>query len=480
MIRNHAKNTSLWLAAASGLVFLYLLGIRVDLFRAEPLYTPVQTANLTGSDTWMNILQKNRKIGYSHRRITPQPDGFDLADTTYMRINTMGMVQDLHMRTTASLNPDLTLSGFDFMLRSNLFDFKARGEVRDRILTVDVNGRKTRIPVKEGLYLTGGIMDAAWKSNLKPGESRRFSVFDPATLGQRPVVVRAEGEETLTIMGRREKTLRLSVDFMGTAQTAWIGEDGSVVQEKGLMGITLQRATQQEAFNGLSLSPSQDLTRIVSLAANVPLENPEALSWISMRVRGIENPLFLDGERQSFQAGMLTIRRESVPDPSEISGEAAGTFLAPTPFIESDHPDITELVNSIVSSGDTPLEASRKLVSWVYDNIEKRPVLSVPSALETLRNRMGDCNEHAVLLAAMARAAGIPAQIEAGLVYLRGRFYYHAWNALYLGRWVPVDSLMNQIPADVTHIRFVRGEPSQQLDLMGVIGAVKLKIIDKS
>jgi len=113
-------------------------------------------------------------------------------------------------------------------------------------------------------------------------------------------------------------------------------------------------------------------------------------------------------------------------------------------------------------------------------NIEKRPVLSVPNALETLENRMGDCNEHAVLLAAMARAAGIPAQIEAGLVYARGRFYYHAWNVLYLGKWITADSLMGQIPADVTHIRLVRGEPDSQMDLIGVIGKVKLEILEQS
>jgi len=93
---------------------------------------------------------------------------------------------------------------------------------------------------------------------------------------------------------------------------------------------------------------------------------------------------------------------------------------------------------------------------------------------------MGDCNEHAVLLAAMARAAGIPAQIEAGLVYMKGRFYYHAWNVLYLGRWITADSLMGQIPADVTHIRLVRGEPDSQMDLIGVIGKVKLEILEQS
>ena len=111
-------------------------------------------------------------------------------------------------------------------------------------------------------------------------------------------------------------------------------------------------------------------------------------------------------------------------------------------------------------------------------NIEKRPVLSLPDALSTLENRVGDCNEHAVLLAALARAAGIPCRIEAGLVYMKERFYYHAWNLVYLGRWITVDALFGQIPADVSHIRFVTGSPRQQLDLMGIIGKVKIRVIN--
>jgi transglutaminase-like putative cysteine protease len=113
----------------------------------------------------------------------------------------------------------------------------------------------------------------------------------------------------------------------------------------------------------------------------------------------------------------------------------------------------------------------------VYQNIEKRPVLSLPDALSTLDNRMGDCNEHAVLMAALARAAGIPCRIEAGLVYLKGRFYYHAWNIVYVGRWITLDSLFGQMPADVSHIRFTTGTQQQQIDIIGVIGKVQLRVI---
>jgi len=81
-------------------------------------------------------------------------------------------------------------------------------------------------------------------------------------------------------------------------------------------------------------------------------------------------------------------------------------------------------------------------------------------------------------MAALARASGIPVKVEAGLVYLKGRFYYHAWNSVYLDRWITVDSLFGQIPADATHLRLVSGNQKQQLDLMNVIGKIRLNIIN--
>ncbi|MBW2251202.1 MAG: transglutaminase domain-containing protein, partial [Deltaproteobacteria bacterium] len=151
-------------------------------------------------------------------------------------------------------------------------------------------------------------------------------------------------------------------------------------------------------------------------------------------------------------------------------------FMQPGPFIQSDHQKIKDQAKKIIEGEIVPFKKAKKLVAWVYKNIEKRPVLSVPDALSTLENRVGDCNEHAVLLAALARASGIPTRIETGLAYLNGRFYYHAWNLLYLGRWITADSAFDQIPADVTRIRFTTGS-LKQLDLMSIIGKVKLKVI---
>jgi hypothetical protein len=65
-----------------------------------------------------------------------------------------------------------------------------------------------------------------------------------------------------------------------------------------------------------------------------------------------------------------------------------------------------------------------------------------------------------------------------GLVYTRDRFYYHAWNELYLGGWITADALMGQMPADVTHIKFVEGDLDRQAEMLRVIGHVKLTILE--
>jgi transglutaminase-like putative cysteine protease len=181
---------------------------------------------------------------------------------------------------------------------------------------------------------------------------------------------------------------------------------------------------------------------------------------------------------------VLTVKKETLSHlASELKIEnltaLQKVFLRPGPFIQSDHQQIRDLVQDILKDDPAadPLTRAEKLMNWVYTHIEKRPVLSLPDALSTLEHKVGDCNEHAVLLAALGRAAGIPTRIEAGLVYLKGRFYYHAWNLMYLGQWVTVDPVFGQLPADVSHLRLATGSPERQLDIMGVIGKIQLTVL---
>ncbi len=153
-------------------------------------------------------------------------------------------------------------------------------------------------------------------------------------------------------------------------------------------------------------------------------------------------------------------------------------FLVPEFNIESDSEEILEKARHISGRDTNPIFVTRKLFKWVYQELEKKPVVSIPSALEVLRTRVGDCNEHATLLTALLRASGIPARLCVGLVYTRGKFFYHAWTEAYVGEWISMDATLNQMPVDATHIKLIEGNLDKQVEIAGLIGALRLKVID--
>ncbi|NNK84309.1 MAG: transglutaminase domain-containing protein [Desulfobacterales bacterium] len=435
----------------------------------------------------MNIFQKDKKIGFSHKTFTKNKKGYLLQENVFMRINTLGMVQDINLKTHGVLNDNFTLSSFDFKISSGRFNFSATGSVSGDMINIETRSsgasRTFDIKIKKKPYIAAGILDAIRATGLKAGEKYTFDVFDPTTMSQEPVTVSVLDIENINIQGSMKAATKLLMNFKGTTQFAWIGEDGEVLKEKGLLGINLEKTSRKDALYGLPLETGEDLTKVASIASNVVIKDAAVLQTLKLEIGGIKySDVNLHGERQILTDNILTIDKESLSGLAPVLDvdnleTLEKIFMQPGPFIQSDHPKIKTQAKKIIQNEIVPFKKAKKLINWVYNNIEKRPVLSVPDALSTLENRIGDCNEHAVLLAALARASGIPTRIETGLAYINGRFYYHAWNLLYLGKWITADSAFGQIPADVTRIRFTTGS-LQQLDLMSIIGRIKLKVIE--
>jgi transglutaminase-like putative cysteine protease len=384
----------------------------------------------------------------------------------------------------------MSLADFQFLIASGRFQFETKGQVSGKILTLRTSGageaeRRIETTLKGKPYLTSGIISAIGAMQTAPGEAYAFEVFDPTTMGQQTVRVDVIGPEQITVSGDRREASKFSLSFKGATQYAWIDTEGELIKQSGLLGIRMEKTTREEALNLAAIQSSEDLTLRAAVPLTDPLPTPEQLQRLTLSVDGVPTEgLQLSGGRQHFAGGRLRIEKESLQGlPQQIAEAGLGrlekVYLRPEPLIQADHPKIKQLVHTLLGEEQiSPLEKIRRLADWVHRNLEKRPVAAVPDAVSTLENRMGDCNEHAMLLAAMARAAKIPARVEAGLVYLKGRFYYHAWNLVYLGRWVTVDALFGQLPADVTHVRLVTGSQQQQLDLIGLIGKIKIDVVD--
>jgi hypothetical protein len=494
MAMSGRKTRSLWISTiVFTTIFGVLFALRLDLpnlwFDRPKSFSAAAIGVRPRRDSWMNIFRKDHKIGYSHSRFFEHNGHLQLDETVFMRVNTMGMVQDIHVQTRGRLNSDFTLADFEFEINSGPFGFTVSGLVSGAALSIETTSgedrRRFNVPFKGKPYLLAGLVDAVASTQLRPGDKFAFEIFDPATLGQETIDVEVIGQEAVEVMNRKQPATKIAFNFKGVSQMAWIGPDGEILREKGLLGIQLEKTTRQDALQGLALQPGDDLTQTASVASNLILAHADRLSTLSVELSGISfDTLNLEGGRQIFEAPRLTVEKEELSQlPSTLEQRQLSNlekaFLQPSPFIESDNAKIKDLADDIVGPGRdrSPLETVRKLMDWVYRHIEKRPVISMPDALSTLENRVGDCNEHAVLFAALSRAAGIPCRVEAGLVYLKGRFYYHAWNLVYVGRWITVDAVFGQLPADVSHIRLVSGSPNQQLDLMGTIGRLQLKIV---
>ncbi|MDD4240423.1 MAG: transglutaminase-like domain-containing protein [Smithellaceae bacterium] len=477
---------SLVFGAVATLLFAGLLAVRLGVFEEE--VRPVadtKTATVRLPETWMNIYQNRKKIGVIHREFRQLTSGrFQTAEKVTLALNTMGIPQVLHVATETELNPDLSFSSFTFELTSSLFRFSARGfRSKDRLIIfsgLPSAQQKTVLPFRENLYVSGNIYESAFRSAPQTHTSLKFNLFDPSTLGIRSVSVTREADEVIPIMGKRVLTQKYCAEFLGARNCAWLDKTGEILKETGLLGLSMEKVSPAAAAEGLAAGSSVDFTKIASIPSNREIADPGALTELKLKIGGINGVfLLLSGGRQQRDQNILTITREILPDeePAAALPPAVALFLKPSALAQSDAADIKKQAGKIVRATDGRKVRLEKIVSWVYRNLEKKPVLSVPNALEVLNLKAGDCNEHAVLTAALLRAAGVPAQIETGLVYQNGRFYYHAWNLAYIGRWVTADAVMNQIPADVTHIRLARGEGGQELSLLGVLGKIHLEVL---
>jgi transglutaminase/protease-like cytokinesis protein 3 len=99
-----------------------------------------------------------------------------------------------------------------------------------------------------------------------------------------------------------------------------------------------------------------------------------------------------------------------------------------------------------------------------------------------LRERRAECQGHAYLFAALARASGVPVRVVNGLAYSdeHGGFLYHTWNEAWIaGRgWQPVDATFGQPHADATHLKLLEGEAAGDLlPLVNLVGRIKVSSV---
>jgi hypothetical protein len=440
-------------------------------------------------DEWMGIYAQGQKIGYSTTRVSRGQTGFLVEERATLRLSLLGIPREVRSTTRVRATDGFLLEGFEISVESGATRFEARAEMGDSVLAVEISSagrlRRTQLPVKEMPWVPQTLRYMLLlQGPLQEGKRFRVPMLDPLTLTAEPMEIVVEGKDEMRWAGRDVSAWRLSYSWAGLRSRAWVSPEGEVLREEGFGGLSMVRETREQALGeGWALGRGVDLFRAMSVPAQPALDRPRELSYLKVRFSGADLSSFsLAGGRQRRYGSEVEVIREDLMAVTSYALPHAPTsqlqgFLAPSPLIQSDDAAVQETFQRVLGGERDALKAVWLLLEWVHDNLEKLPTLSVPSAVEVLNTRQGDCNEHAVLFAALARAAGIPTKLCAGILYQDGRFYYHAWNEVFLGQWFSLDPILGQFPADATHVKFVEGELDSQARLVSLIGNLKAEIL---
>ncbi len=451
-------------------------------------------ADLAGYGTaaqWRGVYYRGEKIGFSVSQTTPTATGYEMREDGKLQMSLLGSTTAVRLGSRLQVDRAFNLQRFSFSLDPGTGPTRIEGALLGTRLTLTIrtpSGERQEVrELPEVPALSVNLPRTLAARGLRTGDVHTVSVFDPATLRNTTMRLEVGRRELVTAGGRPLPAFVVDSTFAGVRARSWITDTGEVVREESPMGLLVVRESPERA-QALAVpgSVQSDLLEAAAIVPSRPtrIDDPTTVARLRLRLGGLEgfDRRDLDGDGQRLDGEVLT-----VTDPRDLAATARPADLEPygraEAFIESDAPEIVAEARKAAAGATLPRTQAERLVRHVHALLEKKPTVSLPSALEVLRTRVGDCNEHTTLYVAMARALGLPARIVVGLVYLRGAFYYHAWPEVFVegppgrGLWLAVDPTLDQFPADATHVRLARGGLERQAAILGLVGHTRLDVV---
>ncbi|MEE9553733.1 MAG: transglutaminase domain-containing protein [candidate division Zixibacteria bacterium] len=452
--------------------------------------TDLSDINLGDSETgefhtWMNITMGDQKIGYSMQSLSKTPLGYVLKDYSLIKLPMGGTVREVYLDSYAVLNLDYSMKVFTFSLISDDYTTDVQGEVRDSKLVVRMRSGNSESIVSfdagKGIYLPAVVPLLAKARGFVQGEFF-LPTFDPFSLStdELEIVVGAV-ENVQTDFGTRQG-YRISIAFSGVTSLMWVGDGGVVLREEETGGLAMVSTAREKALDMPVVDGSGlDILERLAVPSNGEIKDARNVRYLKVSLHGIEPGFFdLDDDFQTVISAdplVMEIHPYRIKESALID---SAVFLEPRPLLQVDDPRIINAAYDITNGLTSPTSKAEALEQWVFENIEKNLTISLPSAVDVLEVKSGDCNEHTSLYTALARASGLPTKICIGIVYKDGYFYYHAWPAVYLDGWRPLDPTFGQQTTDAVHIKLLEGGFERQADLMRVVGKISVTVLEYS
>ncbi len=368
------------------------------------------------------------------------------------------------------------------------------------------------------------------RHGLAPGTTYTVKSYEPSMRKDGPLETRflVHGKEIIDVLGKQRNLCHITTSLkleaapqglgggtggMTIDSQAWIDENAIPVVmtvDIGFMKMRMYRTSKADALER-GAPPEMFLSTLVRTARRV---GPGA-ARVKLRLRLKEG---IKGKLPALpDTSMQTVRRVSEREAivtlvrtdwkALSTATAAGTlpadieaYLEASPECDANDAKIRRLARKAARDRKTPSEKADALRKYVTRYITNKNMnVGFATASEVARGRSGDCTEHGVLLAALARAAGLPARGVGGIVEIpagagisrdQGSFGYHMWTQVYIdGKWIDIDAALRQTDCDPTHVALtiiplqgegMMGSITSLIPLLGQLDMEVLEVVAKT
>ncbi len=454
-----------------------------------PLVHPLDRLPFT--EYWTGIVFNGEKIGFTRYTIRPaarKPGHYEVLSEASFVLRFLGIEKSINLKSRDLIAADLTLVDFDYDYTIDGSALKLAGVLEAGKLNVSmVSGGK---PAAE-TYSHDGKLYPTSVTALYPvvhGISLQREYEYPVYDGQTQTIARVQ-QKVLGYESSRffeGNAFKLETTLHGQNATTWIDARGRPVFELGMRGAMISaledEASARRYLALAALNKQEALIEFSVIRPEPPLADPRRAARMVVEIEGLDRPAPSDAwQRCRREAGRDTCEIVTArPGASSGANAPLEKYVLPSITVQSNDPNIRVTAGEIAGGAAAPRERIARLLKWMDANIEKAPI-DVFSALDVLEKRKAECQGHAYLYTALARAMNVPTRVVNGLAYsetLKG-FLYHSWvESLVDGHWLPIDPTFSQPVADATHIKLLEGERlSDLLPLIDWVGKLKLRVL---
>lgn len=423
-----------------------------------------------------------------------------------LRVARFGDSTQTRLRVVSVETPSGELVRFESRTEMGPSAAVVKGEVDGDQLVLDSGGQRQTLPWSPGDRGFLAVEQSLAAQPLGPGEHRSIRSLSPPPLLQVATteLVARQLEPTKLLTGT-EELLRIDASTLGGPEqpamkmTLWTDKQGQVKKTRFAdLDMDSYTTIRQVALHEDGAAPF-DLGSFSVVKLDQPLpaghETPRARYRATLAGEDLTK-IFPGGPSQkvrslggdSAELTVRAVRPETKPEDFPAgNGPPTPADLEPNSLVQSDDPAVKELAVRAAGGRQDAWTVAKLLEEFVRRSIkEKNFSQAFASAADVAKSLEGDCTEHAVLLAALARANGIPARVAIGLVYMPSDqgFGYHMWNELWIdGRWIPMDGTLGLGGIGAGHLKLTDSNLagadgySSFLPVAQVLGRLKVQVV---